>query len=185
MARQLRALDKSGDRFFAPAPPLEALRIVLSMAMTRIGSHVPDWNGASRTRCQVSLVDIKRAYFNAKIDPRDPPTFVQLPDEDPDSGTMCAQLLRHMYGTRMAADGWQEEYSTFLVSIGFRQGEACPNLFYHRDRQVVTSIHGTISLRLVRLTPWTGWRRRSPSDTRSRLTPALGQDPTTQRRGES
>ena len=42
----------------------------------------------------------------------------------------------------MAADGWQEEYSTFLVSLGFRQGDACPNLFYHRGKRVVTSVHG-------------------------------------------
>ena len=47
-----------------------------------------------------------------------------------------------MYGARMAADGWQEEYSTFLVSLGFRQGDACPNLFYHSGRKVVTSVHG-------------------------------------------
>ena len=99
------------------------------MTMARIGSHVPDWGGASRTRSQISLVEIKRANFNAKVDPRDLPTCVQLPEEDPDAGAMCAPLLRHMYGARMAADGWQEEYSNFLVSSGFRQGGACPNLF--------------------------------------------------------
>ena len=142
VARQIKALDKSGDSFFAPAPPLEALRTVLGLAVTTIGSHVPVLDGSSVERSQVSLVDIKRAYFNARIDPRDPPTFVQLPEEDADSETMCAQLLRHMYGTRMAADGWQEEYSTFLVSLGFRQGNACPNLFHHGEKQVVTSVHG-------------------------------------------
>ena len=142
VARQIKALDKSGDSFFAPAPPLEALRTVLGLAVTTIGSHVPVLDGSSAERSQVSLVDIKRAYFNARIDPRDPPTFVQLPEEDADSETMCAQLLRHMYGTRMAADGWQEEYSTFLVSLGFRQGNACPNLFHHGEKQVVTSVHG-------------------------------------------
>ena len=42
VARQLKARDTSGQSFFAPAPPLEALRTVLSMAMSRIGSHVPD-----------------------------------------------------------------------------------------------------------------------------------------------
>ncbi len=47
-----------------------------------------------------------------------------------------------MYGTRAAADGWQEEYSTLLVSLGFRQGEAVPNVFYHSTKQIVTSVHG-------------------------------------------
>ncbi len=142
VARQMKAHDLSGQTYFAPAPPLEALRTVISLAMTRVGGHQPDWDPASDKRTQISLVDVKRAYFNAKLDPREPPTFVQLPVEDPDNQDMCAQLLRHMYGTRLAADGWQEEYSTTLVSLGFRQGDACPNVFYHAGRQVVASVHG-------------------------------------------
>ena len=50
VARQLKARDTSGPSFFAPAPPLEALRTVLSMAMSRIGSHVPDWDPLSAKR---------------------------------------------------------------------------------------------------------------------------------------
>ena len=42
VARQLKATDHSGESYFAPAPPLEALRTVLSLAMTRIGKHVPE-----------------------------------------------------------------------------------------------------------------------------------------------
>ena len=142
VARQLKAHDVSGQNYFAPAPPLEALRTVLSMAMTRVGSHRPDWDPASPTRTQISMVDVKRAYFNATIDPEDAPTYVQLPAEDPEHESMCARLLRHMYGTRAAADGWQEEYSTLLVSLGFRQGDASPNVFHHAERAIVTSVHG-------------------------------------------
>ena len=68
--------------------------------------------------------------------------FVRLPEEDPDSATMCAQLLTHMYGTRMAADGWQEEYSTFLISIGFTQGVGHANLFRDAKRGLKCSVHG-------------------------------------------
>ncbi len=142
VARQMKVMDQSGQSFFAPAPPLEALRTVLSLAMTAIGDHKPDWDPNSGNRTQVSFVDVKRAYFNAVIDPRDKPTFVDLPAEDGDHLTMCAQLLRHMYGTRGAADGWQEEYSTMLVRHGFRQGNACPNLFFHPARDIVCSVHG-------------------------------------------
>jgi len=129
VARQLKAADVSGQSYFAPAPPLEALRTVISLAMTRAGEHQPIWDPQSPMRTQISLIDVKRAYFNAEVDPNDPPTFVRLPPEDPDADSMCAQLLRHMYGTRAAADGWQEEYSTLLVSLGFRQGTASPNTF--------------------------------------------------------
>ena len=47
-----------------------------------------------------------------------------------------------MYGTRPAADGWQEEYSTFLVRLGFRQGMASPNVFHHEARGIACSVHG-------------------------------------------
>ena len=55
---------------------------------------------------------------------------------------MCAQLLRHMYGTRMAADGLQEEYSTFLISIGFTQGVGHANFFRHAKWGFKCSVHG-------------------------------------------
>ena len=102
VARQLKALDKSGDSFFAPAPPLEALRTVLSLTMTKIGDHVPDWDGASSTRCQISLVDIKRAYFNAKVDPRDP-----RPLSSCQKRTLTLVLCARGYCGTCTARGWR------------------------------------------------------------------------------
>ena len=110
--------------------------------MIKVRNHQPDWFPASLTRTQISLIDVKRAYFNVKIDPRDSPTFVQLPPEDKDHATKVARLSGHMYGTHKAADGWQEKYSTFLVSLGFRQGDASHNVFHHQGKNIVTSAHG-------------------------------------------
>ena len=101
--------------------------------------HVRD--GQSERRIQISAVDISRAYFNAEIDP-EKPTYVALPAEDPDSRTRCGLLKKHMYGIRAAADGWQQEYSGFLRSIGFKQGAVCPCLFVNSDRQLAVSVHG-------------------------------------------
>ena len=142
VARQLKAKDKSGQSFFAPTPPLEALRTVLSFAATTVGTWRPCYESRSGKRMQILCMDISRAYFNAKIDD-DRPTYVQLPAEDKDAGVLCGELLRHMYGTRAAADGWQEEYSVTLVSaLGFVQGLACPCVFRHPEREVVVSVHG-------------------------------------------
>ena len=91
---------------------------------------------------QISLIDVARAYFNAVIPDDDPPTFVQLPAEDPDHPSMCAQLLRQMYGTRGAADGWQEAYSTILVSLRYTQGDGLPNIFFRAEKRIATSVHG-------------------------------------------
>ena len=131
LVAQLKATDFSGKSYFAPAPPLEALRTVISMAMTTYGKHKPIYDPQSAQRMQMSFIDVKRAYFNAKIDREAAPCFVDLPHEDPEHGDKCAELLRHMYGTRPAADGWQEEYSTALVRMGFVQGLASPNVFRH------------------------------------------------------
>ena len=111
VARQMKAHDRSGASFFAPTPPLEALRTVLSLAATAVEGWRPCYDPESEDRIQISLLDISRAYFNAKVDD-DASTYVQLPEEDEDSESKEAKLVRHMYGTRGAADGWQEEYSS-------------------------------------------------------------------------
>ena len=107
MARQLKATDSSGATYFAQSPPLEVLRTVISLTVSRAGEHQPIWDPKSCRRQQLRFIDIKRAYCKAKIDPEASPCFVELPPEDPDHDKMCGQLLRHMYGTRAAADGWQ------------------------------------------------------------------------------
>ena len=51
--------------------------------------------------------------------------------------------MKHMYGTRKAADGWQSEYSSSLVDkLGFSQGVACPCIFVHELRDIVVTVHG-------------------------------------------
>ena len=142
VARQLKAHDKSGSSFFAPTPPLEALRTALSLAATTVGTRKPCRDPKSEERTQILLLDISRAYFNARLDPGQQ-TYVQLPSEDPEAGHMCAKLLRHMYGTRATADGWQEEYSTFLVEmLKFRQGISSPCVFRHPTKQLIVTVHG-------------------------------------------
>ena len=56
------------------------------------------------------------------LDPNSRLVFVELPAEEPDRKDMCAQLVRHTYGTRGAVDRLQEEYSNTLIGFGFLQG---------------------------------------------------------------
>ena len=139
-ARQIRQAGE--DAIFAPTPPLEELRTILSIATTDFpGQPLHDRDGNSERRTQISAVEISRAYVNAATDD-DKPTYVMLPPEDPDHKDKCGLLRKHMYGTRAAADGCQQEYSGFLRSIGFRQVVACPCLFVNSDRQLAVSVHG-------------------------------------------
>ena len=141
VARQIRQAGE--EAIFAPTPPLEALRSNISMAATDLPGrpiHVRDPRSERRT--QLSAIDISRANFNAATDGSDP-TYVVLPPEHPDQArNMCGLLKKHMYGTRAAADGWQQEYSGFMRSIGVEQGEASPCVFVHKLKNIATSLHG-------------------------------------------
>ena len=109
VAREIRR--RGENPIFAPTPPLESLRTVVSLAATDVaGQPKHDRSPKSPHRTQLSFIDISRAYFCAATDPDDP-TYVELPAEDPDHGAMVGRLLKHMYGTRKAADGWHSEYS--------------------------------------------------------------------------
>ena len=142
VARQIR--QPGEEAIFAPTPPLESLRTILSLAATDItGRASHDRNPKSERRTQISAIDISRAYFNASMEEGVEPTYVCLPPEHPDQAKgQCGLLLKHMYGTRVAADGWQQEYSGFMKKIGFSQGEASPCIFFHRDRGIACSVHG-------------------------------------------
>jgi len=140
VARQIR--HAGIESVFAPTPPLEAVRTVLSMAATKLpGDGEQCRDPKSEERIQLSFLDISRAYFNAKTDPTRP-TYVELPPEHPQHGAMIGLLRRHMYGTLRAADGWQEEYSCALVEMGFVQGLSSPCVFHHPKWKLVTAVHG-------------------------------------------
>ena len=71
VAREIRRYGE--EPIFAPTPPLESLRTILSLAATDLpgkAKHVRD--PASERRTQISFIDIKMAYLCAKTDPEDP-----------------------------------------------------------------------------------------------------------------
>ena len=142
VAREMRQAGE--DTIFAPTPPLESLRTVLSMAATDLAGDLKHDRGAeSEDRTQIMVLDISRAYFNAKKDEGVDPTYVELPREDPDRAEGFCGLLRvHMYGTRAAADGWHNECSRTLEEMGFLRGDASACVFRQADRRLVASVHG-------------------------------------------
>ena len=79
VARQIRLAGE--EAIFAPTPPLEALRSIISMAATDLpGRPLHVRNPESEHRTQLSAIDISRAYFKASTDGSDP-TYVMLPPE--------------------------------------------------------------------------------------------------------
>ena len=85
MAQEVKTYES--DEFFAATPLTESLKLIISMA-------------AEDPRRQVTLVDISRAYFNAKIGRK---VYVELPPEAGYGNNFIGELDKRMYGTRDAA----------------------------------------------------------------------------------
>ena len=87
------------------------------------------------------MIDINWAYFSAKTS-EDNPVFVDFPHEPEAPAATWGLPKRHMYGTRRAPEGWQDEYSLALRRVSFRQGSASACIFRHEERRIAASVHG-------------------------------------------
>ena len=106
--------DKRED-LFAATPPLEALKILLSLALTEGTGYV---KGREEEGMKIEFIDIKRAYLQAEVRRE---VYVELPPEDKQEG-MCAKLTKAMYGTRDAAQSWEATYRKAHEDWVFRRG---------------------------------------------------------------
>ena len=79
---------------------------------------------------------MRRAFFHAVARRK---VFVQLPEEDAEEG-MCGRLNKSMYGTRDAAQNWEEHYSQAHQEIGFEQGMASTCVFRHKEKKIMVVI---------------------------------------------
>jgi hypothetical protein len=86
----------------------------------------------------MDVIDVRRAYFHAAARRE---VYVELPEEDHEEG-MCGKLCKSMYGTRDAAQNWEEEYSQFMRDIGFETGRSSPCIFNHTTRGIKAVVHG-------------------------------------------
>ena len=123
---------KCETAIFAGTPPLESLRILVRLAAEAMEDVDPI--------CLLNL-DVSRAHFYAKAKRK---VFVELPAEDPMSADpeACGELLYSMYGTRDAASNWEEEYSEYFASLGYKKGVDCPCHFYNKEEDVRVLVHG-------------------------------------------
>ena len=73
------------------------------------------------------LIDVKKAYLNGEV-PGDEKVFVLLPSE---AGGGVARLKRWLFGTRLAANAWEEHGATRLTEEGgSRRGTSAATVFW-------------------------------------------------------
>ena len=88
---------------------------------------------------KLDFIDVRRAYFHSPAIRR---VFVELPEGDPDHGSMFGERNCSMYGTRDAAQNWANAYTEFMMQSGFRKGKASPCAFWHPTRDIRCGVHG-------------------------------------------
>ena len=115
--------DKRED-LFAPTPPLEAKKLLFSLAVTEGYGYI---KGNEKNGMKIDFVDISRAFFHADAIRK---VYVKLAPEDAEEG-MCGRLNKSMYGTRDAAQNWGETYMQLMQDIGFTKGKSSPCTFHH------------------------------------------------------
>ena len=117
---------------FAPTPPLEVLKALISYCAKSQNGHRPR---------RLATVDIKRAYFYAPACRR---LYIRLPEEDrmPGEEDMVGELQLSLYGTRDAAMNWTRQYTNHLVGLGFQRGKASACNFVHEGRNIRLTCHG-------------------------------------------
>ncbi len=114
------------DDFFAATPPLEALRLLLSMA------------ASSGHDIKVEVLDARKAHLHAFAKRT---VFVQLPPELSAPG-YCARLVRCLYGTRDAPKCWEAFLAEQLVALGFARGRASSCCYFNAALDVRCIVHG-------------------------------------------
>ena len=85
MARDFKGGDKDRDDLFAEAPPLEALRLLLSRAATR--------RKDGRYR-ELIFIDARKAHLHPKCEED---AYVELPSECGCPEGMCGKLVKSVY----------------------------------------------------------------------------------------
>ena len=124
------------DGLFAGTPPLEALRFLVHEAATvrssePLGSKV------------IMINDVARAFFEA-LSVRN--VCVEIPAGDKEEADARHDKVGHLqmslYGTRDAAMNWQEEVARVMLKHGFERGRYNPCLYYHREKEFRTFLHG-------------------------------------------
>ena len=148
VARELKA--KSGQSethwsdFFASMPPITALRILFTIAVTK---KVPNKDGKliplDPTTCLI-FIDIKKAYFWS-------PARRQLLVEQwrchrkwaiRQTWSDCSRLRKSLYGTRDAPANWEAAIKHVMLALGFLQARSNACLYFHEERNMRIEVHG-------------------------------------------
>ena len=110
VAKEVKKRNKTEEsaNFFASTPPLEAVKFLISEAMTRVSRN--------NRALKLSFIDVKKAHLCSDVLRE---LCVEPPPEANEPPDIVWWLQRAMYGTRDAAAAWEREWTETLNSGEF------------------------------------------------------------------
>jgi hypothetical protein len=105
---------------YAPVGKLTTFRYLISL----IGRY--GWN--------MDHLDVVTAFLNPEIDDDD--IYMTLPEGWPEGSNapkIVVRLRKALYGLKQAPRLWHDDINAFLLSLGFTQSSADPNLYLRSD----------------------------------------------------
>ena len=129
--------DKERDDLFAGAPPLEAVRMQFSRAVTsrREVAAVKRGRGGRK----ILFIDARKAHLNPRCTED---VFIELPEEAGAGSGVCGKLRYWLYGFKKAAQAWEDFYAEKLEDVGFVRGQGSGVVFYNEERDISCVCHG-------------------------------------------
>ena len=124
--------EEESANFFASFPPLEAVKFLISEAMTKRVSR-------NNRPLKLSFIDVKKAHLCSDLLRE---LYVESPPEANEPPDIVWRLQRAMYGTRDAAAAWERERTKTLNSVGFKFGVSNPALLHCETLDASMVVHG-------------------------------------------
>ena len=121
VARELKKDTLS--ELFAAMPPLAALKVLLSLAVTKFKPNEKGVLCEDPGQEVLGFLDVKRAHFCSAATRE---IFVELPAEAGYPEGMVGKLPRSMYGCRDAGLNWEMCVVKAMKKLGFIQGASSP-----------------------------------------------------------
>ena len=121
VGREFKWKSPAMENTFAATPPLESLKYLLSRFQSR--RRGPTRSPGER---KILVLDVSRAHFHPKCRRE---LYIRLPEEDAQAG-FVGRLLRTLYGTRDAANAWDEFFNEAIVRREYEVGLSSPCLYY-------------------------------------------------------
>ena len=116
-AKEVKAKDPYLEGVFVPTPPIEGLRLLLSLSFTAEDKKM-------ESDC-IMVLNATRAHWHS------PANLAPEDLTEPGDSKRCARLLKSMYGCRDAAANWEDFSNKVMQEMGFRSGVANPCLMWH------------------------------------------------------